>query len=50
MKTTYLYTWAIALVIAFTTYANGASLSFVPTGSQLDSDSIQDLGVKFVLY
>ena len=55
MKITYLYTWAIsawlrqaviALVIACSTPVNGASLSFIPTGSQLDSDSIQDLGVK----
>lgn len=46
MKTTYLFTSVLALVFASANSANGASLSFTPTGSQLDSDSILDIGVN----
>ena len=46
MKKIHFYTWTIAFGMAFATPANGASLSFLPTGFQLDSDAIQDLAVK----
>ena len=46
MKTTYLFTSAFALLVSLATSAHGASLSFVPAGSQLDLDSIVDLGVN----
>ena len=46
MKLTHLYTLAITLGIISATPANSASLSFLPTGSQLDSDLIEDLAVS----
>ncbi len=46
MKATTICTSAISLVIAFATSGNAASLSFIPTGFQLDSDDIQDLSVQ----
>lgn len=46
MKITYLVPSTLALVVAFANTANSASLSFTPNGSQLDADSILDLGVN----
>ena len=46
MKLTRIYTLAITLGIISATPAHSASLSFLPTGSQLDSDLIEDLAVS----
>lgn len=40
MKTIHFYVWTIALSKDCATPANGTSLSFLPTGSQLHSDNM----------
>ena len=46
MQSIYSYTSAITLAIALATPAHSASLSFIPTGFQLDSDQILEVPVQ----